>query len=129
MKRQVADKPPKLTQKWTGLYRVSQVFNEICLELTAVADPNIQMRTTIHYVTAYKGDKILHHSIKRPDQLVLPCPDTEEDIDFQEVEPATPMGRSIAPPELGLPPMNSCNLKAGGELEFQTTPPETVFNL
>ena len=29
VKRQVADKPPKLTQKWTGLYQVSQVFNDI----------------------------------------------------------------------------------------------------
>ena len=123
----VADKPQKLTQKWTGLYRVSQVFNKICLELTAVADPSIQMRTTIHYVTVYKGENTMHHSIKRPDQLVLPCPDTEEDIDFQGVEPATPMGRSIAPTELGLPPMNPCNMEAGRELEFQTTPPETVF--
>lgn len=52
-KRQVADKPPNLTQKWTGLYRVSQVFNKICLELTAVSDPSIKMITTVHYVTAY----------------------------------------------------------------------------
>ena len=37
------------------------------------------------------------------------------------------MGRSTAPPELVLPPMNPCNLEAGGELEFQTIPPETVF--
>ena len=37
------------------------------------------------------------------------------------------MGLSIAPPELGLPPMNPCNLEARGELDFQTTPPETVF--
>ena len=85
VKQLVAEKPPKLTQKWSDLYRVSQVFNKICLELTAVADHSIQMRTTIHYVTSYKGDNTLHHSIKRPDQLVLPCPDTEEDIDFQEV--------------------------------------------
>ena len=69
----------------------------------------------------------MHHSIKRPDQLVLPCPDTEEDIDFQEVEPATLMGRSTAPPELGLPPMNPCNLEAGGVLEFQVVPTKTVF--
>ena len=75
-KRQVAEKPPKLTQKWTGLYRVS---HEICLELTAIADPRNIVRTTIHYVTAYKGVYTMHHSIKRPDQLVLPCPDTEED--------------------------------------------------
>ena len=54
-KRQVADKPPNLTQKWTGLYRVSQVFNEICLELTAVADHRNIIRTTIHYVQAYKA--------------------------------------------------------------------------
>ena len=91
-KRQVADKPPKLTQKWTGLYRVTQVFNEICLELTAVSDPRNIIQTTIHYVTLYRGANTLHHSIDRPDQLVLPCPDTEEDIDFQNVQPATPLG-------------------------------------
>ena len=76
-KRQVADKPPKLTQKWTGLYRVTQVFNEICLELTAIADPRNIIRTTIHYVTLYRGYNTLHHAIDRPDQLVLPCPDAE----------------------------------------------------
>jgi hypothetical protein len=81
-KRQVADKPQKLTQKWTGLYRVSQVFNKICTELTAVSDPRNIIQTTIHYVQAYRGANTLHHSINRPDQLVLPCPDTEEDIDF-----------------------------------------------
>ena len=93
---------------------VSQVFNEICLELTAIADPRNIMRTTIHYVTAYKADT-LHHSIERPDHLVLHCPDTEEDIDFQEVEPAIPMGLSIATHELRLPPVNPCNLEGGGE--------------
>ena len=97
-KRQVAKKPPKLTQKWTGLYRVSQVFNKICLEMTAVADPRNIVRTTIHYVTAYKGADTLHHSIERPDQLVLPCPDTEEDIDFQEVEPAAASAGPSADP-------------------------------
>ena len=63
-KQQVSDKPPKLTQKWTALYRVSQVFNEICLELTAVTDPRDIVRTTIHYVTAYKWADTLHHSTR-----------------------------------------------------------------
>ena len=58
---------------------------------------------------------------------MLPCPYTEEDIDSQEVEPATPMGRSVAPIELGLPPINPCNLEDGGELEFQTILTGTAF--
>jgi hypothetical protein len=110
-KRQVADKPPKLTQKWTGLYRVFQVFNEICLELTAISDPRNIIRTTIHYVTLYRGADTLHHSIDRPDQLVLPCPDTEEDIDFQTVQPATPLGLSTSTQELQVPPTNPGSLE------------------
>ena len=66
-KRQVADKPPKLTQRWAGLYRVTQVLNEICLEITAVSDPSIKITTTVHYVQTYKGDNTLHHAIERPD--------------------------------------------------------------
>ena len=52
VKRQVADKPHQLTQKCTGFYQVSKVFNEICLELSALADPSIKIKTTIHFVTA-----------------------------------------------------------------------------
>ena len=94
-KRQVADKPPKLTQRWNGLYRVTQVLNEICLEITAVSDPSIKITTTVHYVQIYKGDNTLHHAIERPDQLTQPIPDSEEDICFQETEVATPMGEGL----------------------------------
>ena len=37
------------------------------------------------------------------------------------------MRRSKAPPELGLPLMNTCNLEAEEELEFLTTPPVVTF--
>ena len=59
---------------------------------------------------------------------MLPYPD-KEDIDFQEIEHATNMGRSRAPPELGLPPMNPCNQQAGEELEFLATLPTVAFRI
>ena len=51
VKRQVVDKPPKLTQKLPALYRVSLVLNEICLELTSIPDLSIRMITRVHSVT------------------------------------------------------------------------------
>ena len=127
-KRQVAGKPPKLTQKWTGLlYRVTLVFNEICLELTAVSDPRNIIQTTIHYVHPYKGANMLHHSIDRPDQLVLPCPDTEEDIDFQHLEPATPLGLSTDTQEQIIQSVNPGSLEEDEDLDPPVTRSGATF--
>ena len=79
------------------------------------------------------GYNTLHHAIDRPDQLVLPCPDAEEDIDFQEVQPAIPLGLGTKIPELQVPPVNPGSLEDEVPIEPSTTrsgipfkPPEVL---
>ena len=68
-------------------------------------------------MTLYRGHNTLHHDIDRPDQLVLPCPDDEEDIDFQEVQPAAPLGLGTKIPGLQVPPVNPGSLEDEVPLE------------
>ena len=57
----------------------------------------------------------------------MPCPDTEEDIDFQNVQPATPLGLSTNTQEQQIPPVNPGSLEEDEDLDPPTTRSGATF--
>ena len=92
-KRQVQNKPLKITHRWTGLYRIIEVMNEICVRIQSENVPGKPMITTVHQLMKYTGDNIQHHDAPRQDEVIYLPPDDETEFRPGEVEASAPMGK------------------------------------
>ena len=120
-KRQVQNKPLKITHRWTGLYRIVEVMNEICVQIQAENIPGKPITTTVHQLMKYTGDNIQHHDAPRQDEVLHLPPDDEVEFQPGEVEASAPMG-------MGAVAQNSrYNLRSQGFRRPPELPPQEAI--
>ena len=96
-KRQVPGKPDKITNRWTGLFVVTEVLNNICVKIDSIHQPGRPVLTTIHHLQKYTGPNVNHYDNPRPDLDPGYPPEDEIENFLGSVEVPRPMGMGTQP--------------------------------
>ena len=96
-KRQVPGKPDKITNRWTGLFVVTEVLNNICVKIDSIHQPGRPVLTTIHHLQKYTGPNTNHYDNPRPDLDPGYPPEDEIENFLGSVEVPRPMGMGTQP--------------------------------
>ena len=116
-KRQVPGKPDKITNRWTGLFQVVEVLNNICVKIDSIHKPGQPVLTTIHHLHKYEGHNSGHYNNPRPDLAPGYPPEDEVETFLGSTEVSRPLGLGTQPqarprasppaPPLSSPPLGS----------------------
>jgi hypothetical protein len=122
-KHQVPGKPDKITNRWTGLFQVVEVLNNICVKIDSIHKPGRPVLTTIHHLHKYDGHNTEHYDNPRPDLAPGYPPEDEIETFLGTTEVSRPMGLGTQPqakprapppgPSLGTPPTRTSTSPRG----------------